>query len=435
MKWSQFNCLFYSKKAGYYLHNTRMLSLIKLDEKSYNILLKIRENPDNAKILLSEADYRYFVRAKVLVPEYEDVNFINKLEYKRRRESFASDSLGIVLCPTLACNFACPYCYEKNLPNNVMAENVQEQLVDFINNYVGKCNSIALDWHGGEPLLAFKTIKQIYSKLENRVLLPVSYSSMVSNGYLLTEEICTYLAEKKLNYLQITIDGNKLTHNKTRMLKNGGSSFERIIENIDMATELMPECRIGIRTNIGKSNKEEYIDVYNELSERWKGKNCSIYSTFVVDNNYYSTCDGQSSFELTTDEKNDFMVTLAKNGIINKKSIYPKLDCSSFTCIDNNAFAIDPQGYLYKCWADVGIKERSVGNLVDGITNYDIVSQFIVGSDKFADGKCRKCSYLPVCNGGCNLYRIRYMERHIPYNICSINDAGLKKYIETYLAK
>lgn len=435
MKWSQFNCLFHSPQVGYYLHNTRMLSLIKLDEDGYNKLLKIRENAENAKILLSEADYTYFVNAKVLVSEQEDSNYINKLEYKKRRESFVSNSLGLILCPTLACNFACPYCYEKNLPNNVMQEDVQTQLINFINKHVDKCKSITLDWHGGEPLLAFKTIKQVYSRLENEAQLPVSYSSMVSNGYLLNEEICTYLAEKKLNYLQITIDGNRLTHNKTRVLKNGESSFERIIENIDMATELIPNCKIGIRTNIGRSNRDEYINLYNELSERWKGKNCTIYSTFVVDNNFYSTCDEQSSFELSTNEKNDFIVSLAKNDIIKKKSIYPKLDCSSYTCTDGNAFVVDPQGYLYKCWADVGMKERSVGNLVDGVTNYDIISQFIIDSDKFTDSKCRQCSYLPICNGGCNLYRVRYLERKVPYNVCPINDEGLLKYIETYLDK
>lgn len=217
MKWSQFNCLFHSNKVGYYLHNTRMLSLLKLDEQSYNKLLKVRENPKSANTLLDKDDYAYLVKTKVLVQEQEDSNYINKLEYKRRKESFTSDSLGIILCPTLACNFACPYCYEKDLPNNVMQESTQNQLVEFINKYIGKCKSMTLNWHGGEPFMAFKTIKQIYSKLEYEVQLPISHSAMVSNGYLLNEEICTYLSEKRLNYLQIIIDGDKKTHNKTRV--------------------------------------------------------------------------------------------------------------------------------------------------------------------------------------------------------------------------
>ena len=57
----------------------------------------------------------------------------------------------------------------------------------------------------------------------------------------------------------------------------------------------------------------------------------------------------------------------------------------------------------------------------------------MIGTDKFADSKCLKCSYLPVCDGGCNLYRVGYQEKNIPYNTCEINDEGLIKYIETYL--
>lgn len=434
MKWSQFNKLIVSPKIGYYLHNTRMGSLIKLDENSYQTLLEIQKNPENAESLLSDEDYKYFANNKIIVSEHEDFNYINKLKFKKRYESFSSDSLGIVLCPTLACNFACPYCYEKDLPNNTMSEVVQNQLIDFINDHADKCKSMTLNWHGGEPLIAFKTIKQIYEKLKNAKL-PVSHSSMVSNGYLLNEEICKYLENKRLNYLQITIDGNRATHNKTRILKNGASSFEKIIENIDMATELMPNCTIGIRTNIGKQNREEYVELYHNLSNRWKGKNCNVYHTFVLDNDIDSCYEKRCAFELTTEEKNEFTVLLARNGIIRKKDLLPRLDCSNHTCTDNKAFVVDPQGYLYKCWADVGKKERSIGDLLSGVTNYDIVSQFVIGTDKFADKKCIECGYIPICNGGCNLYRVGYLEKNNPYDVCQINDNGLVKFIETYVEK
>lgn len=410
-----------------------MHSLLKLDEESYKRLIQIRENPNSAIELLNENDYAYLLDKKILVSDQEDEAYIDMLKYKQRKASFSSETLGIVICPTLSCNFACPYCYEHNLPNRIMKEAVQEQFIDFINKYEQKCKSMTLTWHGGEPLLAFPVIKQIYEKLETKSRLPLSYSTMVSNGYLLNEEICTFFANKKLNYLQITIDGNKQTHNKTRVLKNGNSSFERIMENIDMATELMPNCRIGIRTNIGKANQEEYIALYEELSNRWKGKNCNIYYAFVLDNSLHTDNENRQAFELTTDEKCNFKVSLVHNGIISKESLYPHLCCTSKTCTSDNAFVIDPEGNLYKCWADVGIKERAIGDLTDGIKNYGIVSQFVVGTDKFADNKCKQCHYLPVCDGGCNLYRVGYIEKGIPYNVCSFNDESLIKYIETYM--
>ncbi|MBQ3190119.1 MAG: SPASM domain-containing protein [Bacteroidaceae bacterium] len=433
MKWSQFNRLLYSQKIGHFLHNTRMLSLILLNEKSYNILIEIQKEPNKSKQLLNEEDYNYLLKNKIIVSEKEDEAYIDQLEYRRRVKSFETQSLHLVICPTLACNFACPYCYEQNLPSHIMQEETQEQIIDFINKNADRCNSLVLNWHGGEPLIAFRAIKEIYTKLELKSQLPIKHSAMVTNGYLLTEDICNYFNKKNLNYLQITIDGNKNTHNKTRILKNGGSSFEKIIENIDRATKLMPNCRIGIRTNIGKSNREEYVELYRELSERWKGKNCTVYHAFVLDNGLNTTKQQRDTLELTTEEKNDFTVNLAKNNIISKKSLFPRLVCNSHTCLNHNGFVIDPQGILYKCWADVGIKERSIGNLTEGIKNFRIISQFMIGTDKFADSKCLKCSYLPVCDGGCNLYRVGYQERNISYNVCEINDEGLIKYIETYL--
>lgn len=56
----------------------------------------------------------------------------------------------------------------------------------------------------------------------------------------------------------------------------------------------------------------------------------------------------------------------------------------------------------------------------------------MVGTDKFADEKCLKCTYLPICDGGCNLYRVGKLEKNLPYNVCDINEKGLIKYLETY---
>lgn len=57
----------------------------------------------------------------------------------------------------------------------------------------------------------------------------------------------------------------------------------------------------------------------------------------------------------------------------------------------------------------------------------------MAGSDKFSDAKCLGCSFLPICNGGCNLYRVGKQEKGIDYNVCCINKNGLEKLLDTYL--
>lgn len=433
MKWSRYNFLFHSEKISYALFNSRMLSFSILDKKTYEILSAVKNDIHSVSSLLSQDEINRLKKKKVLVQDHEDDNYLGMLRYRKQLQSYTSKTLGMVVCPTLSCNFACPYCYEHNLPKSVMKPQTQQQMVDFINSHSFGKENITLNWHGGEPLVAFKTMQQIYSILEKQSKLPIGHSSMVSNGYLLTEEICKYLEEKKLDYIQITIDGNKNTHDKTRVLKNGGSSFNRIIENIDMATELMPNCRIGVRTNIGRDNMDEYVDLYRQLTRRWKGKNCTVYHAYVLDNGINTCKEKRCALEITTKEKNNFEVMLAKSGIRDKRSLFPKIDSGTYTCMDCDAFVTAPDGTLYKCWADVGIKERAIGSLASGVTNNKIVSQFMVGTDKFADTRCLNCGFLPICDGGCNLYRVGKIEKGIPYDVCNLDEQGLIHYLETYL--
>lgn len=59
----------------------------------------------------------------------------------------------------------------------------------------------------------------------------------------------------------------------------------------------------------------------------------------------------------------------------------------------------------------------------------------MIGTDKFTDEKCLICKFLPVCNGGCNLYRMEKLENNTPYDICPIDDKGFIKYMESFMKK
>lgn len=431
MKWSRFNILAETASHEYFLFNTRTLALSRLDKSTYDNLLTAKDDFEVFLGNASERELSELKARKVIVDDTDDEDLTKILQYKKSLQSYGSKSLGVVVCPTLSCNFACPYCYEHELPQTLMKGETQDRLIEFINrNSEGK-KGLVLNWHGGEPLLAFEAIKQIYDKIEKRSLLKITHSSMVSNGYLLDEEKCRYLAERKLDYLQITIDGNKEVHDKLRKTKNGQSSYSRIIENIDMATELMPDCTIGIRTNINRDNKDGYPNLYKELSSRWKGKNCVIYHSFVLGDSYRCG-EKKSQIELSAEEKNEFDARLAEEGIIDAKSLYPKFDHGVFTCMDDNAYVVAPDGKLYKCWADVGISSRSIGDLSSGVRNLQIVSQFMTASDKFSDSKCLKCGLLPICSGGCNLCRIK--DEHVCHStrLCDYTKHGIARIIETY---
>ena len=110
MKWSKFNILFYSQKIGYALFNSRMSSFSKLDKESFDILSKLESGNMDIMSVLSTQDIDNLRKKKILVDDKEDDNYVNVLKYRKQLQSYTSKILGIIVCPTLYCNFACPYC-------------------------------------------------------------------------------------------------------------------------------------------------------------------------------------------------------------------------------------------------------------------------------------------------------------------------------------
>ena len=58
---------------------------------------------------------------------------------------------------------------------------------------------------------------------------------------------------------------------------------------------------------------------------------------------------------------------------------------------------------LYKCWDDIGIKEKSAGNILNG-TYVNMVNVNYMTLDATQNEKCRTCKYLPICMGGCPVH-------------------------------
>lgn len=80
---------------------------------------------------------------------------------------------------------------------------------------------------------------------------------------------------------------------------------------------------------------------------------------------------------------------------------YPGIK-ANYCCADTlNAYVIGPNGDLYKCWNDIGNKERSVGNIKEPIKKYNkMYSDYPLWSP-FNHEECINCNILPLCMGGC----------------------------------
>lgn len=109
---------------------------------------------------------------------------------------------------------------------------------------------------------------------------------------------------------------------------------------------------------------------------------------------------------------------LREHGIIFDR-LYPEPRLECFVR-NPNSVVIGPEGELYKCWNDVGKKDRVYGYLDGRITNEPLLFRYLAAADPFDDQQCRDCLLLPVCGGGCPYDRIKRDYEDNKINVCPL---------------
>ena len=182
-------------------------------------------------------------------------------------EPIISNRKGLFLCVTSNCNARCVYCfadhgsYGKDIKN--MDLDTAKKAIDvFIDNLSDDADAF-INFFGGEPLLAFNTVKESYYYAISKPLKRNQKLSfrIVTNATLLTSEIIDFIAEHDIG-IGISLDGGKYIQDLQRPLANGKSSF-------DEAIKFMPDLlsKIPYANARGTYFTFDYplVDIYPEL--------------------------------------------------------------------------------------------------------------------------------------------------------------------------
>lgn len=109
----------------------------------------------------------------------------------------------------LKCNFHCKYCYQTNLCKSKYVDASPSKVSTFIQ--LIKDSGLQLEkeqsdiiLYGGEPLVYWKTLKLLIPEL--RKLFPDTKISFITNGSLLTKEVCDFCLEYKVGFT-VSYDG------------------------------------------------------------------------------------------------------------------------------------------------------------------------------------------------------------------------------------
>lgn len=336
------------------------------------------------------------------------------------RSRYGGNTYGITIAPTLGCNFDCIYCYEQNhLDYTKMSEETQNKVIGLIQAKIDSgIKGLSVTWYGGEPLLAIDVIEELSSRIISMCDdAQISYhADLITNGYLLNREVAKKLQEFRVKTIQVTVDGPKDIHDTRRFLQGKKPTFERIIKNLTENVDVLPD--IALRVNVDKDNIGRVEEVKALFSDEKLREKIHVYIAMVDAIN--GTYDKGECLSI------EQFAALDLNFYDNPMGLYPFPHTNACGADSTRSIVIAPDGALYKCWNDIGIKEYSIGNINEAEPQYSERYYDYMMYDATADERCRDCKILPICMGGCPHRRMDNSPAR-----CSL----FKVYIENYLNK
>lgn len=345
---------------------------------------------------------------------------------ERFHNAVAGTPIVLTITTTMDCNLGCYYCYEERSRDRLDVADTQ-QVVSLAQRLLvdsGK-DSLHVDWYGGEPLLNVEFLESASQALQSLCTqLKVFYSaSVISNGTLWPVEVLQFLRRNKIRQVQISFDGLRANHDKRRKYRKGyldgekPSSFDEAVRLVD---ELVRHVRVDLRLNIDRGNQDDVLPFMRFARDRgwFSARNRVVFQPSRV-SSYTEHSAFMRKVELTIEEYEEIRAQVrgeaektvpVEEAEVPDKFPYPRSSVCAALARDSIVLGADAK--LYRCGLQVGESSRSVGALkMQGSTLLPIFGEGLRGPssdetwwrnfDPTALPTCSKCSFLPVCWGGC----------------------------------
>ncbi|MFC3153249.1 heme d1 biosynthesis radical SAM protein NirJ [Litoribrevibacter euphylliae] len=154
------------------------------------------------------------------------------------------------------CNLTCKHCYSISADIDFKGELSTDEVFTVMDDLKGFRVPVLI-LSGGEPLLR-PDIFEISKRAKDMGF----YVGLSSNGTLITEENIDQIAEVGYDYVGVSIDGLKETHDVFRQRKG---AFEESMHGIQLCRE--KGIKVGIRTTLTQDNAKELPELLNLMDE------------------------------------------------------------------------------------------------------------------------------------------------------------------------
>ncbi|KGN75438.1 hypothetical protein HQ47_01775 [Porphyromonas macacae] len=384
MKRSRY-AIFYTKYGKFYIYHQLSKALIEVDTELYMALL-------NSQLEIIPNDIKeYLLDICILVDKrIEESDAVKVANYRCR---YNTDYLRVTILPTLDCNFRCWYCYEEHKVSKMSKEGMSS-IFEFIKReaLLRSKKRIVLDWFGGEPLICFNNViyplsKQLRDWCHKHNI--CFHSMTTTNGSLLNENVALKMNEIGLTQFQITLDGGKEFHNKTRFSSTMKDSYSRIVKNIHIICRQICDSNVDLRINYTPENVQSLLPILDDFDHDVRHQiRISPHVVWQNSDKIMSLVDIIKRFTDKALEKG-YSTTTELN----------QTRCTS--CYTENAdqYVINYDLSVYKCTARDFNEKFSIGKiLLDGrFSPNGLYYKYLVEESPFCNEECLECEILPSC--------------------------------------
>ena len=311
-------------------------------------------------------------------------------------------TMHITLMPTLACNLACNYCFQKDHPAfNKMHSKTEASTVEWILRKVDEAGSrrLLVHYFGGEPLTRkdylLRTAEIFSAAMKAR---GASFEwEMTTNGIGLDSGFIRSMGAFGKGAIKITLDGDKETHDAARVYRDGRGTFDVIFTNLVNVARSHPDVRLRLGGNFRPDQVESYERLILRLkAEKLEGVFEQIRFKPVVETgaDANGTCNSCASVSTEAATLKQLSRSVDGSGLARTPSGHgvPVGPCELHW---KNSYVIDPDGHVYKCPAVAGRPELAVASVTKPGERLAPLLELRPWE------KCGDCPFLPVCVGGC----------------------------------
>lgn len=402
----------HSEKLGdnLYVHHSALTDVFLLMNEARH---QHYEKLDPTKLETEDKDlFHRLVTARFLVPDDLDetamvIDTRNKMIHNR-------EVYNPVVNTSLDCNLNCWYCYENRVKGSRLSpeaiETIKKNIALHYNRHSFKC--LKISFFGGEPFMDYPGMKALLDFAKdfcNERGLEI-IADFTTNATLITPEIVEYLRQFRCHF-QITLDGDKETHNKIKVSREIRDTYGRTLDALRLINDKIPARMVAVRINFDNTTLHHINSIINDLSflER--------RPTFIILKKVWQVEKDTIDHDLLIDAIQKFL----DHDFLVDYYVMPK-GCVCFAEREHQAL-FNYDGKVFKCSTITKFDETNQLGTTDPETGDIHWDEKKIGDwyREMQPEHCKECHWFPICLGSCN----RQLMAHQGGEICTFDAINL----------